>query len=513
MANKTAAQPNVDLTKGQLPTSGAAVNKAGGRGADDDVGTLFINEVNPYEFMRHADLGTGGFLYGHYLTQHTRERDFKERRNYSFYLNFVKRIINALVNPLFREQPVRTESTGNAFFASFLLDCDRRGHSFAKFMRKTARKVKRYGLYFVVVENDPPEKMAKNLAEARRQKQHPYIYTYSPENIEEYEWDELGRLTRIVFREWTGIEKGKRKWIYREWTKEGWETFERDDKGKRKKIEGGKISIGVLPIVPIYAEEPDEDEDPVLIHPPLYHIARTNLGVYDQCSELRELERNQMFSLLTIPRKTGQQVAALEIGTKNAIGYDAESTNYPRYISPDAEVARAVMEDRDFNIRQIFEMAALQGIASVSVKEESGKAREWEFQATSEALADFGDTLQDAEKAIVHLVGLYLNKPLEYEVKYSDNYGLVDIALETEKASAALELNVSPEVNAEVKKAWTRIRFRDMQAEDLDKLIESITVETEDEVHARAGERDRGEGSAGEGGGEDDEEAEEGQES
>ncbi len=515
MANTTQEGPKVDITTGVLPTSGKAVDPKKAATADEDQQGIFINEVNPFEFMRHADLGTGGFRFGHYLTNHSRERDFKERRNYSYYLNFVKRIINALVNPLFREEPVREEKTGNAFFKLFLEDCDQRGHSFGDFMRKVARKVRRYGMYFVVVENHSAESMPKDIATAERLKKHPYVYCYSPETLDEYDWDDLGRLTRVVFREWTANKDGEKVWKYREWTKYGWVLFTKEKNKNTGKVErnveaSGTIDIGVLPIVPIYAEEPDEDEDPVLVHPPLYHIARTNLAVYDICSELRELERNQMFSILAIPRTSGQQVGAMEIGTKNGITYDASSSTRPDFISPDAAIPEAVMKDREFLIKQIFEMASLLGIAAVTVKEESGKAKEWDFQATSETLAHFGDILETAEQQIVHLFGLYLGKELDYTVKYSDNYGLVDLAAETERASTALLLDVSPEVNAEIKKRWTLLAFRDMEKDDLEKLVKSIAVMAEDETRSlldkRARREEGGEGGGGEPGkdGEDD---------
>lgn len=502
--NTQPATGTTDLTAGALPTTGNAVDPRGRSKQDEDtVDTLWINEVNVYEFMRHADNGTGGFLFGQYLTSHSRERNYKERRNYSYYLNFVKRIINALTKPIFREEPVRKLKATNEFWDMFLKNCDRRGHSFNTLMKKAARKTKRYGVYFLVVDNDKPEAIAVSVGQAKEKKQHPYVYCYSPEDICDYKWDDLQRPILITFREWYDNKDGEKVWRYREWTPTKWELYELEDdkqtgKKTRKVIDFGAITIGEIPIIPIYDEEPDEEEDPVLPHPPLYHVGRTNLAVYDLSSELRELERNQGFSLLRIPVEPGKTLASVEVGTKNAIGFPSTSSQPPDFMSPDAEIPRALMEDRKFLIEQMFEMAALVGIVGMVVKQESGRAKEWEFQSSREELTRIGHTMEHAEMEVARLFGLYMKTDLQYEVNYSENYGLVDISAETEAAAAGLALNISPRVNVEIKKDWVLKNFRDSKEELVNELLDSITLQAEDAAHAAAAAADAaGTGAAG----------------
>jgi len=503
MANTqpTVASQQADLTTGQLPTKGAAVDPRGRSKQDEDVQEVWINEVNVYEFMRHADNGTGGFLFGQYLTAHSRERSFKERRNYSYYLNFTKRILNALTKPIFREEPVRKIAGENPFYDLFMKNCNRRGHTFNDFMKRVARKTKRYGVYFVVVDNDKAEALAKSEGDAISKKQYPYVYCYSPEDLCEYEWDDLQRLSRVVFREWQKNVEGEKVWRYREWTPTGWTLFELEEDQKtgvktRKVIETGAITIGEIPIIPVYDEEPDEEEDPVLPHPPLYHVARTNLAVYDVSSELRELERNQMFSLMRIPVEPGGKIGQLEVGTKNAIPFPMTASQPPDFMSPDPDIARAIMEDRKFLIEQMFEMASLVGIVGMVVKQESGRAKEWEFQSAREELTRFGHVMERAEMEVIRIFGLYLKKDLQYEVNYSENYGLVDMTAETEAASEALALNISPRVNQEIKKDWVAKNFRDSKDELVTELLNSIVLETADQVFSQAAAGDKGAGPA-----------------
>lgn len=498
MANTqpTVASQPPDITNGQLPTKGPGVTPQGKSQQDADIQNIWINEVNPYEFMRHADNGTGGFLFGQYLTNHSRERDFKERRNYSFYLNFMRRILNALTKPIFREEPVRTLTGTNPFYDLFLENCDRRSHSLNEFMKKVARKTKRYGVYFVVVDNDKADALAKSEGDAVARKQYPYLYCYSPEDICDYEWDDLRRLERVVFREWQKNADGKKVWQYREWTATGWTLFileENQDGGlpTRKVIDTGAITIGEIPIIPVYDEEPDEEEDPILPHPPLYHIARTNLGIYDISSELRELGRNQMFSMMRIPVEPGSKPAGIEVGTRNALTFPMTASNPPDFMSPDPNIALAIMEERKFLIEQMFEMASLAGIVGVVIQQQkSGRAKEWEFQGQREELTRYGHIMERTEMEIIRLFGKYLKKDLKYEVKYSENYGLVDMTAETEAAAASLGLDISPRVNQEIKKDWVLKNFRDAKEDLVQELIDSIELQTADQVYSQAGGKD-----------------------
>lgn len=495
MANKNSTTKSFELSEGKLPTNGNLVSKRGsvdGSVVDIKGSSVWINEIDPYVFMRHADNGTGGFQDGAYLTEHQRERRYEERRNYSYYLNFVKRILNALTNPLFREDPIRTFENKDARYLSlFLEDCDRRGNSLNTFMRHTARKAKRYGQMFVVVDNDAT--IAPTIADAKEKRQYPYLYSVSPEQVTEYGWDENMNLDRIVFREAgsKSVKTKKTTTTYREIKGNKWSTFSYNESGERVAIDNGEFGIKSFPVVTIYAEDVDEDEDPIMVFPPLYSIARGNLAVYDICSEIRELERNQMFSLLVYPKTAGEKTSSLVTGSGNAIGFPADSSHAPAFISPDPSIMQAVMDDRRFIIEQLFEMASLVGIVGMVVKEESGRAKEIEFQSTREALKEFGNKLEQSERKIFGLFGDYTSQVLGAKIKYSENYGIVDEGAEIERADALLQLNVSPEFNKEVKKKITLIVFRDMEREQLEGLLKDIDDQVSDGKHSNEQDKDQ----------------------
>lgn len=350
-----------------------------------------ILAVNQYQLMRESDNGSGVFKNGKYLIKHTRERDFGERRNYSFYINHIKKIIDSLSYPIYRDAPQRSADNGQEWLDLFSVDCDKRGYTLDVAMKEAARKAKRYGVYFCVIYNDPV--IAANVKDAKEQRRFPYIYFVSPENVESYYPDENGGLSEITFIETfipSGSKKAKKR--FRTWNANGWK-LEEEQKDKRVFIDGGKLTLGKIHVVPIYSEKPDDEEDPIMPMPPMYPLARVAHGIYNLSSEIRSLERQQMFSLITYPKMPGDELKGKVVGAQNLLSYNGTGGNKPEYISPDAAIHAAVMASRAYLISQLFEMASLNGIASVTVKDNSGRAKEWDFQATRDCLAEFANEM------------------------------------------------------------------------------------------------------------------------
>jgi hypothetical protein len=83
-----------------------------------------------YTLLKDAYFGTGGFETGGYLTKHKRESedDYTFRRKNAYYLNYFAPIVNALVDPIFKKEPLR-DYTGAAssFVEAFLDDVDGNG--------------------------------------------------------------------------------------------------------------------------------------------------------------------------------------------------------------------------------------------------------------------------------------------------------------------------------------------------------------------------------------------------
>lgn len=488
MANASRAMSDAGkLTEGKLPT--ATSGAPNGLAAN---GNLWINDIDPYVFMRMADAGTDIFQNGKALSQYSRERDYDVRRNYSYYLPFTKRVIDALTDPIFREAPIRKvdapDKVTEALVDNFINNANKAKKSLSAFMHGAMRNANRYGVEFIVVDNASTP--AENADQAVKEDQRPYVYSISPEQVVEYGWDSNFNLNRIAFKDSAQVgryDRAKGKEVehkYRELTPGKWETYELDDEGNRKNVVTGVLGIKSFPVVSLYTCLVDHNDDPILPFPPLYHIARANLAVYDVCSEIRGNTRDQMFSLLVYPKTNKFDSNSIVTGTQNALGFDGENSKHaPEFISPDPDVMKAVMDDRMFIIQQIFEMASLIGVVGMAVKEESGRAKEIELQATRKVLTTRSNAGEEAEKEIFRLVGEYLKKPLTTEVNYSTNYDLVDEDGQIKRAESMLLMDISPEVNVAIKKAITATIFRNMKSDELKELLDSIDAVEVDKAH------------------------------
>lgn len=68
-----------------------------------------------YNLLKDAYFSTGGFENGGYLERHKREsdEDYRKRQNVAHYPNYFASIVNALVDPIFKRNPLR-DYEGNA---------------------------------------------------------------------------------------------------------------------------------------------------------------------------------------------------------------------------------------------------------------------------------------------------------------------------------------------------------------------------------------------------------------
>ena len=107
-----------------------------------------------YQLLTDAYYGDGIFIGGKGLRRHPREKDFnyRDRQALAYYLNYTGPIVDACVNPVFRDN-IRREYKDNQLIDAFMDDCDRLGTDFQDFMRRGAKYAKLYGAVYVLVNN------------------------------------------------------------------------------------------------------------------------------------------------------------------------------------------------------------------------------------------------------------------------------------------------------------------------------------------------------------------------
>lgn len=429
-----------------------------------------------YTLLKDAYYGSGGFETGQYLNKHKREADddYRFRQKNAYYLNYFSPIVNALVDPIFKRQPLRDYSGPAApTIKEFLKDVDTSGTDIHMFMKRAAIMAKVYGVSFIVIDN-VRELQARTLAEMLQQREFPFAYVLGPQDLVEYGIDKTGALLYIQFQEIASIKDGAPQYRYVYYDRKRWEVW-----GDELMKSSGEHGLGCVPVVPLFSRMLEQKTmRPV---PDLLPIARTAKALYNHCSWLGEILRNQTFPLLTIP---SLDVNDLVVGTNNALGYNPDCSHAPAFIAPPSDPATVLQNQIASLIQEMYRMANLSFVINTSQNNNSGIARQWEFERTNQQLANFSLQCARAEESVMEVVAKWLNSDIEYTVTYPDDFGIVDVANELTQAQMVLDMDLTDGLRKEVLKKVMAAYCPDIPDERFDELVEQMQTSEEDKTNA-----------------------------
>lgn len=429
-----------------------------------------------YQLLRDAYFGSGGFETGAYLSKHKREseEDYTFRRNNAYYLNYFAPIVNALVDPIFKKNPLRDyHGSAERIIKSFSLDADAAGTNIQIFIKRAAVMAKVYGISFIIVDN-ARNVDSRSQQEMLQRRQFPYAYVLEPDNLEEYGIDKTGDLEYIKFKEIAHIESGTIQYRYVYFDRTAWKIW-----GDGIALQQGTHNLGRVPVVPLFSRMLEQKT--MRPTPELLPIARTAKALYNHCSWLGEILRNQTFPLLTIPSLDAKD---LVIGTNNALGYNPDYSHEPNFIAPPSDPATILQNQIASLVQEMYRMANLSFIISTTQNNNSGIARQWEFERTNQQLANFAAQCAHAEIAVMNLVAQWVNEDITYTVAYPDNFGIVDVTEELTQAQAVLDMGLGDGLREEVLKKVMAAYCPDIPDERFDELVEQLQKQTDDKTHA-----------------------------
>ncbi|WP_373665379.1 hypothetical protein SPSIL_057440 [Sporomusa silvacetica DSM 10669] len=106
--------------------------------------------ANPdYRFLEDFYYATGGFKHGDYIVKRPREtlENYEVRKQLSYYLNYVKPVVDSHVNPIFRTEAARDwggrrDTNSSNLFSLFCDNVDTVKTKLPKFMKRAARIAK-----------------------------------------------------------------------------------------------------------------------------------------------------------------------------------------------------------------------------------------------------------------------------------------------------------------------------------------------------------------------------------
>ena len=444
--------------------------------------------LNIYEYMEEAHDGTGGFRNGRYLIPHSREMNYTSRRDFSFYKNFFRPTLRAMIEPVFTEKATRgvTNEAGveqtNLMFNEFIENCDNTGKHLQSFTEKAIKTSRLHGVSFVIMDNFRPEDMPETKGKAKEERKFPYVYMRKAQQVDGYTVDKFGNLQTITFidlPEVVVMSDGKRV------EEERWRTWTANEVIVSKKLPGGKMEIidtivhglGVLPVISIYSVNRD-DNTKILVDPPLYDLARINTsGIYNKDSEMRELERSQEFAVFCVQ---AEQAGDITLGSSNVL-FVPMGANMPQYVSPDSNTIKELRENQIALIESFFQIAEQSGVTGVQ-SSKSGVAMQWDFFAHESVLKKTSQLAVSFEEEVSILFKLYTGELFEYMVDYPFDFQPQNVKEELEVLDKVLLTNPKPKTRALVEAKIARLTLSDAEPDQLADAITEIMEERDNAV-------------------------------
>lgn len=462
------------------------MNASGNPTIQDTKSYQSVLAQNIYDFMDNAYEGTGGFRDGTYLVPHTRELFYERRKDLAFYKNFVKPIVDAMVVPVFNKPIAR--KTNNDMFGEFLEDCDTLGTTLQAFMEDALTQCRLHGVTFIVVDNFPQEQQPALVNEALNDRIFPYVYLKKANQFKEAVLNKAGAIKSITFynEKIKVIIEGKEKEVdsFIKYTENTTEIIYQD-KNEWKVFETYDHNLGIVPVIPIYSVK-RKSKNELLVEPPLYDLAKINLAIYNKDSEIRELERNQGFSIFYM--QTDGSGQGVTVGTNNVLILPINTTIPPGFASPDASIQTNLMNYQKDLKEDLFRIAEQHGVTGVEAK--SGIAIQWDFYAHESVLKKTSSIATNAEEMIAWIFGLYIGQDFDYEVHYPYTFQPNDKLEMIKITDMYLQFDLPPKARAMALEEITRLLFPNKSEDDLEEIIEEIQMAAEDETNANPEEGD-----------------------
>lgn len=426
--------------------------------------------------LAHVREGAGGFLTGEYLIAHPREwkdhsaarpkvptKKLTARRALASYENFGGTIIDAKKSALFRETPIRRIGDGKqqetAPIEDWWDDVDGNGTDIDTFMQMAWDIAATFGHVYIYMELDGGVDNPQTAADQGQ----PYLCLYTPLDALDWLEDQQGKLTAVKFVEGVQRETFNDTNLplpqVRTVDEKKWSLYQRQTGNH---VETQTHPFGTLPVVCLYSQR----------RPLIPRIGQAVIGdpqlfidLYNLLSELRELLRNQTFSLLNIPLGTGPDALSVEkakemLGTQTGTENVVFSGSAASFISAQAENVVAYQEEIQRRLRMIYRLAALHWDSDKRGVEATGSV-ELKREDMNQRLSAYADEIEKAELAIADLwyratygadVGPGKLEKDGVTVQYPDTFEVTPFDVVLKQAQSALSVGMPTEVMKELRK-------------------------------------------------------------
>ena len=436
--------------------------------------------VRKFVWRRYRDLYAGGeqlrLNAQHYLVRRQREPGdvYAERLSRVFYENYIGSIVDWYAATLFRTEPAITFSPGDAFYAAFMDDVDRKGTELSDFWRRQFIEAMIAGVSYVLVDFPRVGHKAVNRAEEDALGvSRAYLVDYRAEDVINWSTDSDGNYEWVVIRthflkkdrvedeEW----RSETRWTY--YDKQNFRIYERIDgeSGVRLVDEGphGMAKLGRVPIFEIRIPEG------------LWLLNRAGLLQLEHFNKSNALAWALTMGLFAMPvvysdREWSQMVGEsyyIQLGPGDKFGWT----------EPEGKVFQIAADNLQRLQEEIYRVCYL-AQAGGSLDRGgvvSGVSKQLDFSITQEVLGAFGDAVKDQVRRVLKAIAAAREDEVEIGVTGLDEFDIADFSTELSDAQALLGMGVaSATLKKEIFKKLSLKYLSDARQEVKDRIVEEI---------------------------------------
>lgn len=428
----------------------------------------------------NAYYGEDGFRTCSYLVPFSRENFYNGRRQISTYKNQVKPILDAMVDPVFKDVIARNFANKNntdSLFSDFIENVDNANTTLQEFMDEATRILVRHGQVFVVVDNFPIEMQPKTKQEAKNNRILPYIILKTKLDVADdgkaYTLDRWGNLASIIFIDVKIKRFEKEIQLYRKWdanmsvllqkTNGIYEPFEQP-------VEHG---LGRIPVITAYRTR-RHDKQKLYVNPPAYDFVRASLSIFNLESELRDLQRSQAFAILVVQSDNRNH---LGLGSHNVLFVGKDTSIPPGFISPSTEIMTSLAENIKRHQEDLYRLAEQSGVTGVRT-ESSGITESFKFFGHESVLRQVSMLAKSLEESIAKMFSAYTKEDLsDYDADYPTDFSPANVNSEVDMIDKYLKMNPASKAKALAMEKVTRLVLADQDEKRLQEAIDEIKKE------------------------------------
>lgn len=417
---------------------------------------------------------TSGNLFKH---KKERDEDYRDRIKMSYYYNFCAPIIDIYTNHLFKEPILSDWGSIENVVDIRKDDIDRKKSSLIEFRKEASEWAQICGHVYALVDKPRQDGEIYSLAQQMEMGMFPYVTLFKPTDVLNWALDQFGNAYWVLVRETLdgnidpfAFNKEKTNVdFYRLWTRDEWVLYN----SQYEEVERGTHGLGFVPIT-IFYNKPSKKKTYLGISE-IADISFIARDVYNKCSELNEIIRNQTFSILTLQGKA-TEYDELSVGTSKALLYPPDR-NQPGYISPPAENADVLMRQIDRQVHKMFQLAKLVGGTAEQesqVQSQSGVSKAFDFQETNSTLAKKAGHMEDGELRMWQIFARWEGKDFDGSIEYPREFNIKQVNEELEEAEGLLRLQIGTEFNKQIKKEIISKKFPRLPDEEKEKMMKEV---------------------------------------